>query len=999
MRFKKLIAGIVAAVAVGSVGVLAANAEILNGTDGSMFYSVNVVDILPDNAEISEVYGVKISFDEKSYDVLKEGATGSVTFRSIDNDWSQINWSAGMKKDELYPLAWDPDTNSVVRMETSPIFTEADLEEYAVITVSEWSGGDITVDTVALLDKNGNEFPKEKITKIGKKDIVKKIYYTDGVMPSCSVQVVNDISNLKVEVSMKSDWNVETEKFNFDWQETDFGGVSVKYPDGTIKYYQWGNTGATQGWDADGDGAEECKNGINGESWIGTIAHTYIDDYNYINIPVKQDCIVEFYCLSGKDYSGLQYTLKFPKYTPSIPMFDTVELSDKTVAIMHYNGNDTNVVIPSRIDKKTVRRIGEFAFAHCSDVKSVTIPDGVEIYNSAFLNCTSLKNVTFPKKGTVILDRGFVGCTSLMTVDLPGDAVIYQYGLGYKYNKNGDLEKINGFKINCVKNSDAHFYALSNGFSDEAVIITKELSDGTLSLEQYASTAETYNIPSKIDNKYVTKINKYCFYNGSNLKKVTIPDSVTHIGYAAFEGCTSLTDINIPENVEVIEGNAFYNCTSLKSITIPASVTTLNYGAIGKYEGKRNYENLDGFVIYCYAGTEGEKYAKANGMEYKLLKVQKPGNISAFKVNSITSTSVTLKWNKGTTASGYQLQQYKDGKWVTIYTGTKATNTSYTVKNLKAGTAGYRFRIRAYKTYGNAKQYGSWSSEVKVNTNPYGVGGFKCSSKTSTSVTLKWNKGTTASGYQLQQYKGGKWVTIYTGTKATNTSYTVKKLKAGTAGYRFRIRAYKTYGNTKQYGSWSSEVKVNTNPYGVGGFKCSSKSSTSVTLKWNKGTTASGYQLQQYKDGKWVTIYTGTKATNTSYTVKKLKAGTAGYRFRIRAYKTYGNTKQYGSWSSEVKVNTNPYGVGGFKCSSKTSTSVTLKWNKGTTASGYQLQQYKNGKWVTIYTGTKATSTSCTIKSLKANTSYKFRIRAYKTYGYTKQYGSWSKVLTVKTKR
>ncbi|MFR1485820.1 MAG: fibronectin type III domain-containing protein, partial [[Eubacterium] siraeum] len=177
------------------------------------------------------------------------------------------------------------------------------------------------------------------------------------------------------------------------------------------------------------------------------------------------------------------------------------------------------------------------------------------------------------------------------------------------------------------------------------------------------------------------------------------------------------------------------------------------------------------------------------------------------------------------------------------------------------------------------------------------------------------------------------------------------------------------------------------------------KSSTSVTLKWNKGTTASGYQLQQYKGGKWVTIYTGTKATNTSFTVKGLKAGTAGYRFRIRAYKTYGNTKQYGSWSSEVKVNTNPYGVGGFKAKSTAKNSITLGWNKGTTASGYQLQQYKGGKWVTVYTGTKATSTSCTIKSLKANTSYKFRIRAYKTYGNTKQYGSWSKELTVRTKR
>ncbi len=374
-------------------------------------------------------------------------------------------------------------------------------------------------------------------------------------------------------------------------------------------------------------------------------------------------------------------------------------------------------------------------------------------------------------------------------------------------------------------------------------------------------------------------------------------------------------------------------------------------------------------------------------------------NVSGLKAKSKSSTSITLQWNKNASASGYEIQQYKGDKWVRIGTVGKNFTVTYTVKGLKAGTAGYQFRVRAYRTAGNSKVYSDYSSTLKVNTNPYGVSGFKCSSKTSTSVTLKWNKGTTASGYQLQQYKNGKWVTIYTGTKATSTSYTVKNLKAGTAGYRFKIRAYKTYGSTKQYGSWSGEVKVNTNPYGVSGFKCSSKTSTSVTLKWNKGTTASGYQLQQYKNGKWVTIYTGTKATNTSYTVKNLKAGTAGYRFRIRAYKTYGSTKQYGSWSKEVKVNTNPYGVGGFKAKSIAKTSVKLGWNKGTTASGYQLQQYKNGKWVTVYTGTKATSTSYIVKGLKANTSYKFRIRAYKTIGKTTQYSLWSGTLTVKTKK
>ena len=746
------------------------------------------------------------------------------------------------------------------------------------------------------------------------------------------------------------------------------------------------------------------------------------------NLPIVSESVADV--ASAETYGNFQYSV----------------LDDGTVCITNW-GNPNYTVggtceIPAVIDGKTVTTIdGRYFCYDSTPPKCISIPETVTYINDNIFiwthNYISDITVSDNNKNYSSVDGVLYNKDKTELIYYPGGkcgecvipkSVKYIHDLAFRDNDN-----ITQVSVETGNN----YYTVENG-----ILFTKDKTKLVKYPCQLANTS--YNVPDS-----VIDIGSWAFYGNGNISSINFTDSIKSIGECCFDNCNNIELTSIPRKIEYLGGYAFggrlklktlimpktlskfgrhdvearpsryafYNCEienviyedgttaldsspfqycySLKSITMPKSVTKI----YSYYDTLIFMQELINFKIYCYSGTAGEKYAKDNGLAYELLDKPTIANVTGFKVKSIFSTNVTLQWNKGTTASGYQLQQYKDGKWVTIYTGTKATNTSYTVKKLKAGTAGYRFRIRAYKTYGNTKQYGSWSSEVKVNTNPYGVGGFKCSSKTSTSVTLKWNKGTTASGYQLQQYKDGKWVTIYTANKAANTSYTVKKLKAGTAGYRFRIRAYKTYGNTKQYGSWSSEVKVNTNPYGVGGFKCSSKSSTSVTLKWNKGTTASGYQLQQYKNGKWVTIYTGTKATNTSYTVKGLKAGTAGYRFRIRAYKTYGNTKQYGSWSSEVKVNTNPYGVGGFKAKSTAKNSITLGWNKGTTASGYQLQQYKGGKWVTVYTGTKATSTSYTVKSLKANTSYKFRIRAYKTYGNTKQYGSWSGTLTVRTKK
>ena len=331
------------------------------------------------------------------------------------------------------------------------------------------------------------------------------------------------------------------------------------------------------------------------------------------------------------------------------------------------------------------------------------IPDSVtEICESAFSGCTSLTSITIPDSVMSIARFTFYYCANLKSIKIP----------------------------NSVTN------------------IGESAFGGCTSLT-------SITIPNS-----VTDIDTNTFSGCTSLTSITIPNSVTEIGWWAFYGCTSLTSITIPNSVTNIGESAFRGCTSLTSITIPGSVASIGEEAFGYYydEYDDSDKKIDNFKIYCYSGTAGEQYAKDNGFDYELITVEKPANVTGFKVKSIFSTNVTLQWNKNTSASGYEIEQYKSGKWVNVAKITSNATTSYTVKGLAAGTAGYKFRMRAVMD----GAYSDYTSELTVNTNPYGVGGFKCSSKTSTSVTLKWNKGTTASGYQLQQYKDGKWVTIYT---------------------------------------------------------------------------------------------------------------------------------------------------------------------------------------------------------------------------------------------
>lgn len=204
---------------------------------------------------------------------------------------------------------------------------------------------------------------------------------------------------------------------------------------------------------------------------------------------------------------------------------NTFYFDETTGTITKYNGTDTVVVIPSKINGVTVTTIGTDAFLGLN-ITSVTIPANVtEIGSNAFADCTNLTSVNY------------AGDWSNLTIQSGNPAV-----------QDAANEQLFDFAFTP---------------DNTAVIVIR-----------YEGTAADVTIPSRYKGKPVTMIDHAAFHN-SAVTSVTIPDSVTSIPDSAFGFCSQLTNISIPNSVTYIGFSAFNSCTSLKSITLPSSLSTI----------------------------------------------------------------------------------------------------------------------------------------------------------------------------------------------------------------------------------------------------------------------------------------------------------------------------------------------------------------------------------------------------------------------------------------
>ena len=190
-------------------------------------------------------------------------------------------------------------------------------------------------------------------------------------------------------------------------------------------------------------------------------------------------------------------------------------------------------------------------------------------------------------------------------------------------------------------------YSPNRGYSvyeEPFAFSTKSNKDG-LVIYQYDGYDKKISVPDTINKKSVVGIENLVFYNGPgrDIKKVTLPDSITFIGKQVFNSLTNLTEVKIPKNVETI-GLYVFAGSVVEKIKVDSS---------NKYFCSSNdilYNKNKTIIVYYPPGKSGETFEGPSSLEkfenysfYLVKKLQKlyiPKNVKFISEGAFAQSSI-----------------------------------------------------------------------------------------------------------------------------------------------------------------------------------------------------------------------------------------------------------------------------------------------------------------------------------------------------------------------
>ena len=571
-----------------------------------------------------------------------------------------------------------------------------------------------------------------------------------------------------------------------------------------------------------------------------------------------------------------------------------------------------------------------------------------------------------------------------------------------------------------LKESDSTTATLSWNAVDGVTGYAVYLWNSTANKWDWAVTCSTNsctvkNLPSNSDFTLAVR----AYIKAENSKNYFSANSNSVSGHTSPAAVTNLKAVNLTDKSFTLSWTASKDANIIERYEIYAQITRTNengdritsfeyIGSVPKETTTFDIEQLDdkaleqktpyvfrviGYSFYTKLNSAGKPVTdRLYSTATEAVITTALSNVTDFRAENPTGSSVTISWSVNTRAESYKLQMKKDGEkeWTDVDLAKcdkvdKSTAVmAYTVKNLEPSTV-YFFRVTAI----SGSITSTATNEISVKTAPKSDAVLEKDTVRPTSITIKWNAMPGAEKYEIQWLQPGKdWEVL---GETEKTTLTVNNLSQCTT-YKFRMRSYFTSADgSKVYSEgFSNELSETTllSPISLGyRTDAGMTGSTSISLAWVANSRATSYKLFYKEGGKdssfeWKAVE-AVITNKDNVCIYKLTGLEPSTKYSFKGIAECGEVKS--NESDVVEGMTAPAKVTGVNASEISDTTAKITWKTVSGADKYVVEIKVGDKWLSSNTGDGAkyldvyssgSSGYCKVKNLEQFTDYSFRVTA-----------------------